>query len=181
MTRDELKAIIGEITDEQLKAIMDLNGKDVNKAKAKGDELAQQVTELKDTIATLETAKGDTEKLQAELDKFKLQEQERIANEEKARAEADMVKRFDAVVGETKFINELTKQGIYGQWKSHVADANNTGKGDKEIYEEIVKDAKDIFAPANEMHNMSGMGDNGDENIDGVTAHFLERNPNIKL
>lgn len=54
MKRDEVKAIFGDsITDEQLKALMDINGNDVNAAKgeleaanAKNAELAKKVAEL---------------------------------------------------------------------------------------------------------------------------------------
>ena len=53
MKRDEVRAIFGEITDEQLKAIMDLNGADVNAERKKADGLKER---LDDAEARLEAA-----------------------------------------------------------------------------------------------------------------------------
>ena len=81
MKREELKAIVEGITDEQLQKILDINNADVEKTKGKMqpeiDGLKQQVAESKKTIATLEANKGDTAALQAELDKYKQAEEQR--------------------------------------------------------------------------------------------------------
>ena len=38
MTRDEVKSIIKDITDEQLNGLMDLNSRDIGKAKGESDD-----------------------------------------------------------------------------------------------------------------------------------------------
>ena len=47
MKREEIKAIFADATDEQLKAVMDLNGADVEKAKSKVTALEVEIKEKK--------------------------------------------------------------------------------------------------------------------------------------
>ena len=61
MKREEVKAIFADATDEQLKAVMDLNGADVEKAKSKVTALE---TELKEK-------KADFDKLNTEFETLK--------------------------------------------------------------------------------------------------------------
>ena len=55
MKREEVKAIFADATDEQLKQIMDLNGKDVEKEKAKHTSLEDELKESKKAYETLTT------------------------------------------------------------------------------------------------------------------------------
>ena len=43
MTRDEVKSIIKDITDEQLNGLMDLNSRDIGKAKGKSEKLDELI------------------------------------------------------------------------------------------------------------------------------------------
>lgn len=95
MTRDEVKSIIKDITDEQLNGLMDLNSRDIGKAKGKSDDqkaelesLRTQLAEKDETIANLEKAKGDAATIQAELDKYKQAEAERAKAEKEAQMDA---------------------------------------------------------------------------------------------
>ena len=53
MKREDVKKIIEGITDEQLKAILDLNGADINKTKGEYDTLKGEFDTAKETISTL--------------------------------------------------------------------------------------------------------------------------------
>ena len=51
MTRDEIKAILPNITQEELNKIMDINGADIEKAKGESTSLSTQVADLTSQIA----------------------------------------------------------------------------------------------------------------------------------
>ena len=74
MTRNELGTILTgvELTDAQVKAILDANSADITKAlnKQKDDLTAAKdaLTKANETIAALEKNKGDTEALQKQID-----------------------------------------------------------------------------------------------------------------
>jgi hypothetical protein len=53
MKREEIKAIFSDATDEQLKAVLDLNGADIEKAKGKATALEAELKEKKDALDSL--------------------------------------------------------------------------------------------------------------------------------
>ena len=55
MRREEIKSIFADATDEQLKAVMDLNGADVEKAKSKVTALETELKEKKADFDKLNT------------------------------------------------------------------------------------------------------------------------------
>ena len=81
MKREEIKAIFADATDEQLKAVMDLNGADVEKVKGKitsleaeleekkqsFDSLTSEFNALKESNATADDYKAKFENLQNEI------------------------------------------------------------------------------------------------------------------
>lgn len=111
---------------------------DVKKAK---DDLKT----AKDTIATLEAAKGDTDALQAELDKYKQADEARQKAEQEAAAHKAMEDRFNAVLGDKQFANDLVRNGTMDAFSRALNDPANTGKGDKELFEALTKDAAGIW------------------------------------
>ena len=123
MKRDEIKTLIPEITDEQLNEVMRINGEDINKAKGDTRKLEEDLktaqTDLKtaqDTIKTLEENKGDLEKVQAELDTYKDAEKKRKEAEDAAAAHKAISERFDGCVGDKKFINDFTREGVLNEF-----------------------------------------------------------------
>lgn len=73
MKRDNLRKILGEeVAEDVIEAIMAENGKDVNAAKASGDQLRTQLAEAKQRVSELELAASENmteqEKWQAQLD-----------------------------------------------------------------------------------------------------------------
>lgn len=99
----------------------------------------------KDTIATLEANKGDTDALQAELDKYKQADEARQKAEQEAAAHKAMEDRFNAVLGDKQFANDLVRNGTMDAFSRALNDPANTGKGDKELFEALTKDAAGIW------------------------------------
>lgn len=155
MTRDDVRKTFPEATDEQVKAIMDLHGADIERTKgavgadaAKLTALQNELNEAKTTIGTLEAAKADADKLQAEIDRYK-----------QAEARAALESRFNAVVGDRKFVHDFVRQGVLGEFEKALADKANEGKGDAAIFDGLTRD-KDYFASMNPggKPDMGGIG-----------------------
>ena len=62
MKRDEVRSIIGDITDEQLDAIMKLSGAAVNAEKAKAAELQKRLDEASDSLRAANEEKAESAK-----------------------------------------------------------------------------------------------------------------------
>ena len=156
MKREEIKAIFADATDEQLKAIMDLNGSDVEKAKSKVTALEAELKEkkadfdklntefeaLKTANASGEDWKTKFEALQAENEaKAKQAEADRILAE---KAEA-LNKRFDAVVGDKKFNHDAIKADYLKKFGEALELDENKSKSDADIFHELTKDDASAF------------------------------------
>lgn len=91
MKRTDIAAIFPDATEEQIKALMDLNGNDVNREKGKVDDVKKQLADAQATIEELNKSLPDQEALQkatkrasdleAELSGIKKAEQLRIMRE----------------------------------------------------------------------------------------------------
>lgn len=154
MTRDELKGIIEGISDEQLKKILDINSADIGKAKAdfetvKGqfDEAQKKITDYETEIEGLRDSTGEAEKLKERVKELQKTIDDRKAADEAAEQDRKLSDRFGAAIGEAKFLNEFTKNGLFSEFKAAIADKSNEGKSDKEIYEGLIKDRDNLFLP----------------------------------
>lgn len=99
----------------------------------------------KETISTLEANKGDMDALQAELDKYRQADEARQKAEQEAAAHKAMEDRFNAVLGDKQFANELVRNGTMDAFFRALNDPANTGKGDKELFDALTKDAAGIW------------------------------------
>ena len=131
-------------------------------AKGKYDsDLKKSRDELKtakDTISTLEANKGDMDALQAELDKYKQADEARQKAEQEAAAQKALEDRFDAVVNGKEFANSLVRNGTLAEFSRALNDPANTGKGDKELFEALTKDAAGIWKnPQQEPVKIAGV------------------------
>ena len=111
---------------------------DIKKAR---DELKT----ARDTIATLEANKGDMDALQAELDKYRQADEARQKAEQEAAAHAALVERFGKVKGGREFSSEYAENGLLEAFNKAINDPANTGKGDKELFDALTKDAAGIW------------------------------------
>lgn len=159
MKREEIKSIFPDATDEQLKSVMDLNGADIEKAKAKATALETELKESKEgfeklnaEFETLKTSNADGEEWRAKFEALQAD------NEAKARqAEAERIlkektesihNRFNAAVGEKKFLHEAIREDYLNKFGEALENAEYQGKSDVEIFHELTKDDGKAFQGA---------------------------------
>lgn len=156
MKREELKKIIEDITPEQLNAIMDLNGADIEREKKKSIALENELKESKESFdkltSELETLKADNangeewkakfEKLQSDIEAEKKQaEYDRIMKEKSESIE----KRFNAVVGDKQFYNDPTRDFYLKKFSEALESKDFEGQGDSDIFHALTKDDGKAF------------------------------------
>ncbi len=151
MTREELKAL--GVPDEMLGGILDMNSRDIGKAKGKADDqkteienLKQQIADKDTAIGNLEAAQGDAEQLKAELEKYKAAEKERAEAEKAAQIDAILTQTATDAVKERKFVNDVTKDYYISELKKAISDKSNAGKSAAELFESMTRDVDGIFA-----------------------------------
>lgn len=167
MKREFLKEL--GIEDAMISKIMAENGKDIEAEKAKAtdataklEEAKTKITEYETKISELQSASGDAEKYKTELETL----QKKIADEKAAAEQAakeakeneEYQSRFNSVVGENKWRDELTQNAVFAEFRKALADDANKGKGDKDILEALTKDKGYWYNP-NKPGDMPGMGD----------------------
>ena len=178
MTKNDIATILAglELTDAQVKALLDVNSADITKALNKQkEELANANEALKkaqETIATLEANKADVDALQKQIDQYKQAEAERAEAEKQAREEAELEERFSAVAGDKKFIHDMVREGVKRDFGAALKDRQNRGKGDAAIFEALTKD-KGYFASQNPAGNpFPKMGDPSPLKVADKAAFF---------
>ena len=137
MTRDDLRGIVEGITDEQLKKILDINSADIGKAKLDADGLKAELEEANKKVLDMETELGTLRESQCEAEemKGKINELQKVIDDRKVQDEkqlhdAAVKSRFDAVVGEAKFLNDFTKDGVFAQFQAAIANEENCDRDD---------------------------------------------------
>lgn len=152
MKKEFLKGL--GLEDEVIDKIFAENGKDVNVVKAEVDSLKKdletangKIADYEKEIGTLKESIGNTEEMQKKIDTLQQSIDERKAADEAAALEKATVDRFNAVCGEAKFLNEFTKNGLFAEFKTALADDANKTKSDKDIYEAITNGKDNIFMP----------------------------------
>ena len=171
MKREDITKLFADATDEQVSALLDINSRDIGKAKGGAEKLQTDLDAAnaaletaKATITTLEAAKGDATALQAEVDRYKLAETERKAAETAAQLRAGIESRFNAVVGDRAFLHDFVRKGVLDEFEKALADKTNAGKGDKDLFDALTVD-KGYFASQNPPPPNMG----GAPNIDKAT------------
>lgn len=170
MKREEIKEIFPEATDEQLKAIMDLNGKEVERnkqldaeLKASKDaynELTGQFEVLKESNATAEDWQKKFETLQSEMNEREKQIQaEKIENEKQANIKA----RFKSALGDKKFNHKAIEEAYFQMFRDALENPENSGKGDVEIFHSLTKDDPSAFKGIDAIKLNGGTPSNGKE------------------
>ena len=162
MKREDITHIFEGATDEQINAIMAINGADINreqeKARGSADKLRADLDAANATIQTLEANQSDAQALQNEIDRYKKADAERKAAEQRAAEQAILQQRFDAVTGDRKFIHDLVRKGVMEDFGRAIADKTNLGKSDAEVFAALVKD-QNYFVNQNAVRvNMPQMG-----------------------
>ena len=147
MTRDDLRGIIENISDSQLKSILDLNSSDIGKAKKSVETLNSQLEAANSKIAELETAMGDAEGMRLKIKELQKTIDDRKAEDTANQQRMETEKRFDSAAGNTKFINELTRKGILAEFTAALDDESYKDKSDAEIFGALTKGRDNLFTP----------------------------------
>lgn len=168
MRREDITKCFEGATDEQVKALLDINSADITKAlgkqvvevttlQAKVTGLEGQLTTAKETIANLEKSKGSAEELQKQLGAYRVAEEQRKQAEVAEQLRAAVEARFTAAVGERKFVHEFVRKGVLDEFEVALKSDTSTGKSDKEIFDALTKD-KEVFSSQNPPKpNMGGV------------------------
>lgn len=171
MKREDISKIFEGATDAQISALLDINSRDIGRAKADGEKLQTELTaaqdalkKANDTITQLEAHKGDVEKLQSEIDRYRQADADRAEAERQAAARAELEERFNAVTGDRKFIHEFVRKGVMEDFGKALADRANRGKSDAEVFSALTKD-QNYFASQNPAaENMAQFGNVNPDN-----------------
>lgn len=173
MKREEIKKIFPEATDEQLKAILDINGADLEKVKGKVTSLEDELKESKQSLNDLNTALDEAKKKAESNDDYKQQledlqkkvkedndkrEADRLAKEEAQRTE----QRFNAVLGGKKFNHEAIRADYLRKFGEALKDTGNVGKSDIDIFTALTKEDAHAFAGATVV-NLAGASQKASE------------------
>ena len=166
MTRDDLRGIIEGISDEQLKAILNIHSKDIGKVKGNLDEVQAEleaantkISEYETEIKGLKDSLEDSEAVKAKLNELEKDIAARKEADEKAALENSFKDRFSAVCGEAKFLNDFTKDGVFAEFKTALTDEANKSKSDADIYKAITEGKDNIFIPAEGIPGVAGKTD----------------------
>ena len=171
MTREELRGIVEGITDEQLSKILNIHSLDIGKAKGDREALQTELDGMRAYSAELEEKVGAMEKSQCEADemKLKVEELQKVIDqntqaEAERMAEAKISQRFDQVSAGKKFVNEMTHRAVFEEFRTALECAENAGRSDSEIYQELVENRENIFEPQGGIPSLIGstMGFGGD-------------------
>ena len=165
MKREDISKQFPDATDEQISALLDINSKDIGKAKGdtakiQGDLDAANdaLKKAQDTIAALEAAKGNAEEIQKKLDEYIAADEKRKADEKAAAERAELMERMDAVLGDRRFTHDRLRDAVADDFSKALQDKANRSKSDKEIFDELTKD-QNYFANQNAPTiNMPPMG-----------------------
>lgn len=169
-TREFLKGlkleddVVDKIMTEASKTFNALNQK-VTEHEGTISTLTSQVNTLKADKASLETKvldleknKGDVATLQKTIDDLKdeiaqgqARELDRIKNE-------NLNTRFNKAVGDKKFVNDFTKNGLFAEFKAELEKPENEGKADDAILQAVVADRQGIFVPEHDVGGTPGLG-----------------------
>ena len=159
LTYDEFAAICAS---NKLK-IADLSaGEYVAKGKfdAQSDKLSaanETIKALEGQLEQLKAAGKDADVLTSKIAELQKIIDDRKATDEANAAEAAALERFNAAVGEKKFINEFTQKGIFDEFRAAMADKTNAGKADTDIFKGLTENRAGLFESPQSV-NIPGMG-----------------------
>ena len=163
MNRNDIAGILAglELTDAQVKGLLDLNSADITKAlnRQKDDLTAANdaLAKARETITALEANKADADALQKQIDDYKAADEKRKQEAQEAAQRAELEQRFNAVSGDRKYLHEMVRAGVMADFGKALQDKANRGKGDKEIFDDLTRD-KGYFASQNPPADMGPVG-----------------------
>lgn len=124
---------------------------DIKKERDKTKEAAETIKQLQESM-------GDVDGMKAKLEEYQKADEARQKAEQEAAAHAALVERFDKVKGDREFSSEYAENGLLDAFNKAISDPANTGKGDKELFDALTKDAAGIWKnPQQETVRVAGV------------------------
>lgn len=128
---------------------------DIKKERDKAKEAAETIKQLQESM-------GDVDGMKAKLEEYQKADEARQKAEQDAAAQKALEDRFDAVVNGKEFANSLVRNGTLAEFSRALNDPANTGKGDKELFDALTKDASGIWKnPQQEQVVIRGVNNQG--------------------
>ena len=170
------KLEIGEdkikLSKEEIKEILAKNGEYIKIETDKVEErYKQQLEDNKTTIdelkAQLEEAPktDDLENLKKTIADYEQKEKDREAKQKQEEEEKVLDESINSLFEGKTFTSNYARQGLLNDIKNAYKSGENTGKGIKDLFDELTKDKTDIFTnPNEEQKDMTGMGDSEEQN-----------------
>ena len=159
--------------------------KEIEADKAKREKLETELKEKKESLDNLSKEFEDLKSSNASAEEYKTKYEALVAdNEAKAKqAEADRMakekaegydKRFDAVVGDKKFSHDAVRAEYRRKFETALADKENEGKSDADIFFALHKDDKNAFEGVTAVKLAGGRPQGvGGQNIDEARARAI--------
>ena len=150
MKRDEVRKLIPEITDEQLNALMDMNGSDINAAKSPISALQKQLDEANDRIG-----------------QFTQQQQEQMTQEERlnallaevAQQKVDNARAANRIKAESILSGiGLTPEDVSAQLDLMVSEDVEATVQRTQAFADLITAQRDATKAATEKSMLSKMG-----------------------
>ena len=142
------------------------------------DDYKSQLETANTTISDLEKNKGDVSALQAQIDTYKQEKENREKAEKEAADTAALTARFEKLHGERKYTNDFTKNGVFAEFREALGKPENEGKSDAEIFTALTKDRDGIFSNPNPQVDIPGFGDS--ESVDKAAYNAVRAAAGLK-
>ena len=152
--REFLKGL--DLDSELIDTIMAEHGKIVTKDKEELQSLKAEISSLKENSKDMADWKTKFEELDS---KIKEQEAKKKAEEDDVMLTNNIIEVF----GDRKFTSDYAKNGLLNDIKKGLNEPENKGKGIKELFDSLTKDKEGIFANPNQIKDMPGVGDSGED------------------
>lgn len=155
---------------EQIDKVMAIYGEAENARKKELEEVKSQLDEANKKIATYETKINEfNEESKDNADwKTKYEELQTSIKEQEAKRKAEeqdkiLTNNILELFGDRKFTSEYAKNGLLNDIKNGLNLPENKGKGIQELFDSLTKDKEGIFVNPNQIKDMAGVGDSGEE------------------
>lgn len=131
--------------------------KKLDKAESEKSQLQAEIDSLKTSLSDKDaTTDATVQKLKDQIAEFAKQNAEREAAQR-------MSERFNAVKGNSEFVNSFTENGVKEAFVAALKDSMNQGKSDAEIYASVVQPLGAVYKNPYKPNDIPPMG-----NIDPI-------------
>lgn len=124
MKREELKNL--GLTDEQIDQVMTMHGTGITNAQ---NNAQSKATEWETKYNDLVSQNQQNAEKYAQMER----DMEELATLRTYKEGVEFDKRFTAAVGDKKFVNDVTRNHVFGQFTEAAKDPSNEGKADADI------------------------------------------------